>query len=276
MKKIMNANLFEKMVYVCLVMLLVTNCNYDEVLGLDQDIVFPSAIDENYMQNRDAGDYLTISSDCADQWTEKDYIAFSHAVERIGVQFSAKKQMYVFAAPDTRGLNMSDTLYRAVIEMFGNSSKILNSNTKGKRIRRTKTRSEGFGFAIPDCVPAAISHMGRNAPSYSTVTARCYELYPNWIHYGMPGELVGPLINEYADAATYYNMAFCTSMMSSLNNFVMLIGGSHCVNAYECTKIESTLIYYHDYSSTSEGDGVIFESELDKIFPFYADLIFYF
>ncbi len=75
-------------------------------------------------------------------------------------------------------------------------------------------------------------------------------------------------IEEYAPVTDRTNMRFCKGS-KSLNNLVMVfMSGSygHAVNAYKY--ISDGVIYYHDYSASSSGDGSILDSEMLHIYTF--------
>ncbi|MBR4793904.1 MAG: hypothetical protein IK038_09610 [Bacteroidaceae bacterium] len=249
----------------------ITGCSSDDFYGFDYDEDNNIAPWNDGAERINTTDYLTISSDCTDKWTENDYKAFSLAVERIGISYSKKKQVYEFHSKSAKDINISDSLYNIVITMFEHTNKIFRSSNN-KKFKNTKSRFGEISFSIPDCVPCAIAWMGQNAPTYSTVVARCNELFPNWLQNGgIPGDAVFSLISEYASVYYCTDMSFCNATENSLNNIVTLfIWGhlGHAVNAYKCTKYGSVLIYYHDHSSSSQGDGVMFESEMVSIYPF--------
>ena len=248
-----------------------TSCSSDDFYGFDYCNDTDSALQINSIKQINTTEYLTISSECTDDWTESDYRAFSLAVERIGISYSEKKHVYEFRTNSAKEINISDSLYNIVINLFEHTNNIFRSHNN-KNFKNPKSRNCENSFSIPDCVPSAIAWMGQDAPSYSTVVSRCDELFPNWLQNGgISGNAVFSLISEYASVYYCTDMSFCNSTENSLNNIVTLfIWGhlGHAVNAYKCTKYGSVLIYYHDHSSSSQGDGVMFESELVSIYPF--------
>lgn len=145
----------------------------DDYFGLD---------DESYSYQARAATsdnlgYLSLSSYNPAEWTDSDYTIMSVAAERIGVSFSQSKNKYVFSESSGKNINVSDSLYDLVKSQYELTNTILN--TKSKRFARMK-RSSAESTSIPDCVPRAISNMGKNKPSYADAVAACDEAAPNW------------------------------------------------------------------------------------------------
>ncbi len=252
----------------------VSSCSSDsDFFGLDGLEDFKSTHISTKSGLVDISEYLDISTCNSEKWTENDYISIDKAIQRMGISFLESKNQYVIDFRNAEDINVSDTLFNLIESMFEHSNAIFKESSD--KLLRVKTRCIESVMTIPNCVPAAISSMGKDAPLYSVVISRCDELYPNWRNSGgVPGYAVHGLINEYTTVVQYTDMGFCGPSNTSLNNIVMLINSSHAVNAYSCSKMGTTLIYYHDNSSTSRGDGLVFESQVNAIFPFFSDIIF--
>lgn len=216
----------------------------------------------------DTMDYLSISTYNSEEWTDSDFEIVGEAIQRIGVTFSESKNKYVFEYNDGSDINMSDSLYDVVVGMFEHTNSIMNA--KQKKISRKKVKTGDISSQLPDCVPAAISNMGKNAPSYDAAIAKCNELFPTWkTDGGVPTDKIESFIEVYAAVTARTNMNFCKTD-STLNNLVMVFQpgtNGHAVNAY---KYYSTpgVIMYHDASSSSRGDGSIIVSQMLCIYTF--------
>jgi len=148
--------------------------------------------------------------------------------------------------------------------------------TKGnKKIKRRKIASGdilGYGY---DCVPAAISNMGENAPTYSQAIAKCTEMFPGWTTHGVDLDDVESFIEVYASVIAFNNLTFCSGLTGTLPNVVTCYrhypfgSGNHAVNT--CSFVRTgytTILYYHDVSSASQGNGSINVEQILKIYPF--------
>lgn len=263
-----NLKLIGLLFVVSVSLVTITGCNNDDFFGLDYqygDDIDISVSDGLLTTNR-----ITLSSLNTANWTEDDYLSFSTAVERIGVSFSESKQKYVFSEKNGSRINVSDSLYNKVIEMFENTNTIIASSNK---ITRKKNLSREQGGIIPDCVPAAIAHMNhQNAPTYDEAISRCNQLFPSWIQNGgVPINSVQSFIEEYVAVARYTSILSNTIGDHYMPNYVLRIySGTHAVNAYNYnySYYAGKIIYYHDYSQSSRGDGALFASQMYDMFVY--------
>lgn len=249
------------------------SCSNDAFFGLEEERnKWEEQSESIRLNNLDLSEFLTVSSLKPEEWTDSDFMAFSAATERIGVTYSETKNLYEFKASCGKDVNVSDTLYSMVLNLFGHTNMIMSSHDTQKKHKKTNNRE--FFWGLPDCGPAAVSHMGQYAPSYSTAIAKCDEMFPNWRqNWGIPRDSLGVYINKFVFVARYHNMSFCSSPITSLKNIVMFYfiqyPYGHIVNVYKYTRLGSFgLLYYHDYSATSQGDGTLMESQMSDIYPF--------
>lgn len=163
---------------------------------------------------------------------------------------------------------MSDSLYDIVVSMFEHTNSIMNANQK--KISRKKVKAGDISSALPDCVPAAISHMGKDAPSYQAAIAKCTELFPKWkTSGGVPENQIESFIEVYTPVTARTDMSFCKGNTSLENLVMVFLSGNygHAVNAYQYTSSTGT-ISYSDYSATSTGNGSIKVGQLRTIYTF--------
>lgn len=217
--------------------------------------------------------YLTISSLNPQDWSYDEYLDINAAVERIGVSFSHEKNIYEFQVSSGNEVNMSDSMYSVVTKLFEHTNYVFNISDR-KKVRRKAENSE-WNYILPDCVPAAVSHMGIGAPSYSDAIAKCDQLFPNWRSQGgVPTAKVWDYVKLYAPVFQFSDMSYWNVPIMNLNNLVMIFSSSrytHAVNAYKMGKIGSyCIIYYHDFSASSVGDGAIMEGQMNYIYPFVS------
>lgn len=250
-------------------LVLITSCVNDDFYGFD--FSNDDDIETSISEGLQFSNHLTISSLNTASWTEDDFASFCSAVERIGVTFSESRQKYVFGAKNGRRINVSDSLYDKVIEMFEHTNKIIASSNS--KVTRKKDRTREQGFVSPDCVPAAIANMNHeDAPTYDEAIAKCNQLFPFWrILGGVPIDSVESFIEEYVPVTRYTIISSNTIGNQALPNYVMrFCSGAHAVNAYNFnySYYAGQIIYYHDYSATSHGDGSLFVSQMYDIFIF--------
>ena len=139
----------------------------------------------------DTMEFLSISTYNSEEWTDSDYAVLGEAIQRIGITFSESKNKYVYEHSDGSDINMSDSLYDVVVGMFEHTNSIMNA--KQKKITRRKVKAGDISSQLPDCVPVAISHMGKGAPSYEKAVAACDQNAKDWrTSGGVPSSLVGP------------------------------------------------------------------------------------
>ena len=217
-------------------------------------------------------DFLTVSSGDIKQWTDDDYEAVNIAVERMGVRFSKTENKYIVDATNGADINISEELYGCVITMIDNTNRRFNKATELKvPLVKNRTEIDSDTELLPDCVPAAISHMGRNAPSYETAIAQCDMVYPEWRENGgIPFNLIESLIEAYTPVTACTNISFCPFGTTNVPNLVMVFGG-HAVNAYKIFNSggQASILYYNDYSQTAGfPNSLILLSELTCIYNF--------
>lgn len=245
------------------------SCSNDEFFGFDNLEMSEKQIATRASSlNKPFADYLSISSNEVREWTEKDFISFSDAIKRLGVNYSNSKQKYIYNDVTSNEINISDSLYDCMINMLELTNTVIKNSSKASK-KRLKKRSPEGDYFLPDCVPAAIAHMGQNAPTYAQAIAKCDELFPNWrTQNGVSPDSVEYFIEFYAPVTEYTDLSFCSSGVTYLPNILMGFA-THVVNAYRVSIIEGlSVIYYEDYSSTSCGNGFILGYEMRQIFPF--------
>lgn len=260
---------------IAFMMITVTSCsNHEDYFGLD--VENKSNVKRTTRTSCiDCSEYLTISTYDFNQWSDKDYDAFNTAMDRIGVEFSESKFRYVFEEPSGKEINISDSLYNCVVQMFEGTNLMLDSlcNQNEGIGTRMKTRaaesSSSNSTKLPDCVPVAISNMGINAPSLEDALKKCDELFPDWREKkGVPIESVKSFIEVYTPVMEYTNLEFCTTEgMESLNNCVVqILNGIHTLNAVSV--YNGKTIFLEDFSSSPFPQKTMTEVILHKIFPF--------
>ena len=252
------------------VSLFTSSCSNDVFFGFDDiDMLTDQRTDSKFNYYSSVDDYLTISSFDVNKWTEKDFISFSESINRLGVSYSISEHKYIYNDLSSNDINVSDSLLDCIRIMLGHTNSVISSSTKASTIRIKNRSPEGSNNPLPDCVPAAIANMGKNAPTYSTAIAKCDELFPNWrTHNGVPSDSIEFFIECYTPVTEYKNLSFCSSGVTTLPNIVMRFA-HHAVNAYRVSIINGlSVIYYEDHSSTSLGSSFILGTEMSQIFPF--------
>ncbi|MBR5934661.1 MAG: hypothetical protein IKZ89_00750 [Bacteroidaceae bacterium] len=249
------------------------SCGNDEFFGFeDENNSWINKLEVIRQEKQDMSDYLTVSSFNPEEWSDSEFMAFSAAAERMGLRYSETKKQYEFEVCKGSDINISDTLFNVVNNLFGHSNMIMSSKDTQKK--RIKTNNREMWWKLPNCGPAAVAHMGLCAPSYSTAIEKCNEMFPNWIQNGgIPRDSLVDYIREFVYVTRYHSMFFCHSNVVTLNNVVMFFcpqyPNGHIVNVYKYIKWGSVgTLYYHDYSSTTLGDGTILESQMLDIYPF--------
>lgn len=247
-----------------------TNCNNDSFWGIDSFVSAEDSYANSTLDHTLFANYLSVSSGDVNKWSENDFISCNAAINRLGVVFSQIDQKYIYNNVSHEEINISESLYNYIIVMIERTNTILGS-AKESRVVRVKTRSNESSGPLPDCVPAAVAHMGcSNAPSYSEAITKCDELFPGWrVQGGINIDSIEDLIEEYIPVTEHYNLNFCPSGVSTnLPNLVMVFAG-HAVNAYRAYRlINTSVVYYRDYSSTSLGDSFILGDEMSRIYVF--------
>lgn len=251
-----------------IVMISVNSCNNEENLELE-------SIDNTKYITRSTGidysDFLTISTTETAKWTEEDFEAIDKAIERFRIVYSDTENRYKYEISSGTEINISDSLYKCITDMISHTNKIFAEADETK-ITRMKTRAaESSSSSIPnDCVPAAISHMGKNAPTYENAIEKCDKMFPYWRDKGGVSYCdIKSFIEVYVSVTEYNDLGFFTQGRTSVPNYVTVIG-NHAVNAYKISKIlDAEIIYYNDYSSSAgSGSGFISGYNLSGIFVF--------
>ena len=269
----MNLKVFKSicMAIAGVLMITVASCSNEDYLGLEN---FDNSQTFTRSASIDYSEYLTISTTEFGEWTEKDFESIDKAIERFNIVYSDTENRYKYDVTSGEDINISDSLYLCVTKMIDHTNAIFEK-TDGGKIVRMKTRSTESSSSttteLPDCVPAAISNMGRNAPAYSEVIKKCDELFPSWrTQGGVPIDEVKNLIEYYVPVTEYDNLdPFPEGSAYSLPNYVMIFN-NHAVNAYKMSKLWGGLItiYYEDHSSTTTGGGFILGREMRRIYVF--------
>lgn len=224
---------------------------------------------------KDMSEYLTLSTYDFDLWTERDYVIIGKAIQRIGVVFSKTKNQYEFHAKGGKAINISDSLFRCVTNLFEHTNTILNMDETMKIIRKKANRE---GPILLDCVPAALSHMGRYAPTYAQAVADCDELCEGWRDSGVCGNCLHTLMDAYTECNyTFHRLyeAFTADSVGLLESLVMKFPVSnssyHAVNAVAFNTFGEGFVYYNDYSSTSHGSGLLYMNHYNTILYMFND-----
>ncbi len=244
--------------------------NNEDYFGLNNDEVQKSKYTTR-ASFIDCSEYLTISSFDVEKWCKEDYEAFSIAMDRIGVNFSDSQNKYIFNEPSGKYINISDSLYKCVIEMFEITNSLFASlgSWDTRMVSRMKSRTaEPSSSVMMDCVPVAISNMGRNAPSKEEVFKKCDELCPDWREKGFPKDGVEALVKMYASVTTHENLDFCPEkeVMPLDNCVAQIFQGVHTLNAVSVHGGKVILI--QDLSSSPTSYNPITEKFVYRIFPF--------
>lgn len=223
----------------------------------------------------DMSEYLTLSTYDFNKWTEEDYRIMEIAEDRMGVYYAESKNKYDIAAKNGKSINISESLYNTIQSQYELTNSILNAKTNHKIIRRKRSNAENTPSY--NCFPIALSHMGRNAPSYATAVSECNYYWPNWSNEGVPDSMVGGIIRLHAQVYSYTDMNEYNEV-TMLDNCVLLIPSDeimygHAVNATRYDPKAGWLhikrIYYVDYSKDSLGkSGKIHPRSIIAIFPF--------
>ena len=248
------------------------SCSADEDFwGFDEEY---TSTENTRSEVKDMSEYLTLSSKNIKEWTQKDYLNFGIAADRMGVSFVNGK--YVFKALRGKDINVSDSLIDVVKDLFGYTNTILNANMSNSNIPREKIRSPEMIYLLPNCVPMAVSKMedSTRVPPYEAIEAACDARFIGWRENGgVPTEEVEGFVKIYTRVDTYDHLGFCTSDTTKLYHCVMQINRSpnnHAVNAIECVKIgNSKTVFYYDYSTSglpTGKPGTISEGELYEIY----------
>ena len=247
------------------------SCSADEDFwGFDEEY---ASTENTRAEKMDMSEYLTLSSYDFTKWTDEDYAIIGKAIERMNI--TLKNERYVPLMSSAKAINVSDSLYITIQNMYERTNKLICPVAKSRIVRRKRIVGETSG-PIYDCVPQAVAHMG--APHYATidqVLAKCDELFPNWHNQGGILEpYIIQLIYEFHSVMPHTNMNFCKkNKITNLDSLVLLFhcseNAGHAVNAYKYDPTQSNKpIYYVDYSATSYGPGILDAKDMVKIFEF--------
>lgn len=222
----------------------------------------------------DYSEYLDVSSGDISQWTEDDYWAASLAIERFEIIFSKEESRYNYLVPSANAINISDTLYHCIASMILRTNEMF-ALTSRSTVTRMKTRSGESSSPLPDCVPAAVANMGKDAPSYSTALAKCDEMFPGWrTSGGVPTTSIESFIEVYTPVSEYNNLSYWAQYAThDVSKLVTVIWNSqHAVNTYKISRqqnLGTSIIWYKDYSSTRTSESsFIFGNEMNSIYVF--------
>ncbi len=248
--------------------LLITNCSHDEVFGLEKPYLTEDPFSSSSLDDVLYESFLSISSKDVKKWDEKDYISCDIAINRLGVVFCHSKNKYVYNDVSYDDINISESLYNCVLTMLERTNSIIASTEKPV-FARVKTRSNESSGPLPDCVPAAIAHMGQNAPTYNAAILKCDELFPTWrTSGGVPPASIESFIEVYTPVTEQNNLNIYPEGVTLLPKLVMVFE-SHAVNATRVFRMgSSSTIHYEDHSSQSLGDSFILGSEMSMLFTF--------
>ena len=249
------------------------SCSADEDFwGFDEEC---TSTENTRAEKMDMSEYLTLSSFNPDSWVERDLVVIGKAIQRIGVDFSKTRNRYEFQRKNGKTINISDSLYYCVVNMFEHTNNILKTSGT-KRIKRIKMNREELPPIKYDCVPAAISHMGQYAQPYDDVVSTLDLLFHGWRNTGVSGTQIYTLFDLYAQnnytICGLYD-AFPADSVGLLESLVMTfpVDASicHAVNAVAFNTFGDGFICYNDYSSSSQGPGIIyFDHPMALLFMF--------
>ena len=240
--------------------------------GIEEDLYLCSEEMESVKTRAAYTEYLSLPTYDPQKWSQENHDIMTLAAERMGVSFV--NNQYVFTASCSEEVNISDSLFIIIKELFGYTNKILNETSSNNvtRLKRGNYESSNMG-PEPNCVPKAISNMGQNAPSYSEILSVCDKYDPNWrTNGGVSASFVGPFIRLYTNVKSMNSLPADT--LFTPNRCVMLInkGGliDHAVNVTTISKSGNVhSLMYVDYSSTGNGTiGSIYSSQMTSIYPF--------
>ena len=268
MKKFSNYCGIFATLFVTTTIILLASCSQDDDY-YDSDMYKSHKLDINIGTRGFSNKYLEISTYDSEKWTKEDYKIMALAEERMGVTFI--KNRYIIKASCGEDVNISDSLFNLVKSRFEYSNSIINANSSKRLVRMKKGDPESSSI-VPDCVPAAVAHMGQGAPSYDAVVAKCDLYDPNWRNNGgVASSHVGPIIRCFTNATTLAALPSDTNFIP--NKCVMLIPKTgkrdHAVNVTNVTfHSGGATISYEDHSSSSNGSGSIQSNQMTSIYPF--------
>ena len=253
---------------------MVYSCSSDDFFGLDETSYISETKNTRSATNC-MTPFLTMSNFDMDTWTEQDYYIYNEAADRVEVTFSKELNRYVYGAKCGEDINVSDSLFNFVIEMYEQTNNIINLGNSRKIVRRKLNSPEQVISSVPyDCVPRAISNMGQGKPSYEQAMDTCDYYVAHWRDDGgIPAKFVGGLIKKFTSVTTRTDLS-CYTTVTSLNKCVMLLrGGSfgHAVNAekyYPQDNSGNGRIFYHSYGQSLTGQGNVEPSEMIAIYTF--------
>ena len=212
------------------------------------------------------GDFLDTSTYDVSLMNDEDFKILEEAESRL--QISECDGIYSTTVTCGASVNISEALFCSIKSRYEHTNQL-----QLYRIPLTKSRSESQSVQ-PNCVPIAIAHMGKDAPSYEDACAECTSQYSNWqSEGGVPSNYVNRIISHFTDVTTVLTVNYTSN--TQLNKCVMLIpkGGNqdHAVNA-ERYSSANNIIYYHDYWADYWGydsnSGSISASRITALFPF--------
>ena len=247
------------------------SCSADgDFWGFDEEY---ASTENTRSEVMDMSECLTLSTYDYTKWTDEDYAVIGKAIDRMN--FTFHKDRYVSQVSCAKNINISDSLYKTIQNMYERTNILIHTGSSGKIVRNKRTAGEPSGL-VCDCVPQAVAHMGTpHCTTLDQVLAKCTELFPNWQSQGGILEpYVIQLIYEFHPVMPHTNMNFCKkNKVTDLDSLVLLFHWSettgHAVNAYKYDPTTSNkLIYYVDHSSTSHGPGTIPAADMFKIFVF--------
>lgn len=166
--------------------------------------------------------YLDLQGKPFAEWDSTDYSIYFEAIDRVGVYVDGNRHHFV--SPDGVTVNISESLYREIIEQFERSNSILAEMEKVQKLpRRIPQNKEGSQNELPDCMIIAVSRMGVNAPSYSIAKACCDSIQPNWrATGGLLDQYILPFISTFASVEQVCPESLSNnSSYNQLNNCVI-------------------------------------------------------
>jgi hypothetical protein len=248
------------------------SCEEDGMYGIEEDL-YPCSEEMESVKTRAAyTEYLSLPTYDPLKWSQEEHDKMVLAAERMGISFV--NNCYVFTATSGKEVNISDSLFITVKKQFGYTNKILNeaSFNTVNRLKRGNPESS----IKNDCVPRAIEHMGKNAPSFAAAVAMCDQCDPGWRERGgVQGGYVGLIINKFAKVFSMYGGKNLPDTINiTPNRCVMLlkrIGAyEHAVNVTQISRVNNKYCFaYEDHSSNGlTNGGSAYGDAITVIYPF--------
>ena len=174
-------------------------------------------------KSSDNGEYLDLKNYDIKKMTNKDFETFCKAEIRMGVY--REDGIYMFRQADESKINISKELYQFIKELYENTNQV---KLKYKGFAFTKNRNCESFSGIYDCVPTAISNMGKGV-TYDQACAECDVQDPGWRERGLvQSSKVGNIIRHFVSASTVLGMSY--PQTTQLNSCVVLLDQGNMID----------------------------------------------